>query len=70
MVANGTSLVALYQNTSIIQYVSVDLVGNATMDIVANLSSGDELTFRNVAGADKVIYEGKAHTQVYGYLIG
>lgn len=68
--ANETTLIALYQNSSIIQYVNVDLIGNATMDIVANLSSGDELTFRNVRGADSVIYEGKAHTQVYGYLIG
>jgi len=67
---SGTSLIALYQNSTIIQYVQQDLIGNATMDIVANLSSGDELSFRNVAGSDKVIYEGKAHTQVYGFLVG
>ena len=63
-------LIALYQNSTIIQYVLQDLTGNATMDIVANLSSGDELSFRNVRGGDSVIYEGKAHTQVYGYLLG
>ena len=63
-------LIALYQGSTIISYVQQDLVGNATLDVVANLSQGDNLTFRNVAGSDRVIYEGPAHTHVYGYLIG
>ena len=69
--ASETLLIALYRNSStIIQYAQQDLVGNVTMDLVANLTAGDELSWRNVSGADKVIYEGKAHTQVYGYLVG
>tara|TARA_B100000212_G_scaffold342524_1_gene330238 strand:- start:6340 stop:7230 length:891 start_codon:yes stop_codon:yes gene_type:complete len=70
---NNTSqsmIIALYQGSSIISYVQQDLIGNVTLDLVANLSAGDQLTFRNVTGSTVTIYEGPAHTQVYGYLIG
>jgi len=68
--ASETTLFAIYRNSSIIQYVQQDLIGNMTMDMVAVLTANDKITFRNTRGSTSTIYEGVAHTQVYGYLIG
>jgi len=68
--ASETNLFAIYRNSLIAQYVQQDLIGNCTMDMVCVLTANDKITFRNVRGSTVTIYEGPAHTQVYGYLIG
>ncbi len=68
--ATETLLIAIYRGNTIISYVQQDNVGTCNNSIVAVLTANDKITFRNVSGATKTIYEGTAHTQIYGYLLG